>query len=128
MKKILTEKQLLQKRLAEIHKEEARELKETYLPQYQKKYNGTYWKMANSYSDGKSWTLYIYFEKIVDVYDTRGNGVTAVASGYKMQTDCYGTMSVEQDNHMFVHSYTTKCTKREFMAAKNKMLKRIASL
>lgn len=123
-------KEELSNELQKIATIEEQEIINEHYPAIKKKFEGKYFRCRNSYNAKESWWMYIKVVQIKpdDVYDTKGNGVTAHYSGFNFQTDSNGNVTVEIVKWGYVHTVGQKITKKEFDAAWRKTLKNINSI
>lgn len=119
----------LEAELDKIKAIQEQEIINKHYPIIKSKYEGKFFKYNNGYNNDERWWMYTKIEDIKpdDVYDTGGNGVTSHFSGYSFQTDNRGQITIEREKKGYVHHVGEKISKREFIAAWNKMITEINS-
>ncbi len=127
----MNRKEFLQKELAQILAKEEKEMVESNYPIIKKKFEGKCFKTPNSYGgDSEKWFLYSKIVSITkeDVYDTRGNGITAHCKMVRFQSMPNGMIEIKSDYTGYVHSVGQPISEVEFTKAWNKLIDKINAI
>lgn len=117
-------KDALRKELDALNKQEMEALIEKHYPLIKERFEGKYFKTQNAYNSRHKWWRYVKVAEIKSdgVYDTHGNGVTAVFNGYSFEKTTSNEVVINQVKGGYVHSLDIEITEKEFNEAWNKII------
>lgn len=110
----MNKKEELQRQLDEITLKEDNEMIDKAYPAL-KEYEGKYFKVKNSYGNGKDWWIYIKVTSVErsDMY-VSGEKVLSNYTGVHFQTDVAGRIHVELNYRGYIHSLEKEISEKVF--------------